>query len=78
MPVVRDGDVNARIWIRLKEISESLSLLDQLLEGLPKGPIAAPPRLPGSAIYEGLSIVESFRGDLFIWLRIAGGVIEAK
>ena len=39
VPVRQDGDVNARVWIRLKEIDESLSLLDQLLRGLPSGPI---------------------------------------
>ena len=35
VPVLTEGDVNARVWIRLKEITESLSLLDQLLAGLP-------------------------------------------
>ena len=36
VPVLTEGDVNARVWIRLKEITESLSLLDQLLAGLPR------------------------------------------
>jgi Ni,Fe-hydrogenase III large subunit len=72
VPVRQDGDVNARVWIRLKEIDESLSLLDQLLRGLPSGPI-------GEAIDatdgEGMAIVEAFRGDVLIWVRIADGTI---
>jgi Ni,Fe-hydrogenase III large subunit len=74
VPVLQDGDVNARIWIRLKEINESLSLLDQLLDGLPIGPVAATE--PAREAGEGMAIVEAFRGDVLIWLRIAGGVIE--
>jgi Ni,Fe-hydrogenase III large subunit len=74
VPVLHQGDVNARIWIRLKEIDASLSLLDQLLAGLPGGPIAA--TIPEADPAEGMAIVEGFRGDILIWLRIAGGTIE--
>ena len=75
VPVLKEGDVNARIWIRLKEITASLSLLDQLLDGLPDGPImAAAAALEDNG--EGLAVVEAFRGDVLIWLRIAGGTIE--
>jgi Ni,Fe-hydrogenase III large subunit len=76
VPLLIEGDVNARIWIRLKEINESLSLLDQLLAGLPSGPIGQPVTHPGPEEAEGLAIVEAFRGDVLIWLRIAGGVVE--
>jgi Ni,Fe-hydrogenase III large subunit len=74
VPVLKEGDVNARIWIRLREITESLSLLDQLLEDLPDGPVAAPG--PVADTGEGLAIVEAFRGDVLVWLRIAGGLIQ--
>jgi Ni,Fe-hydrogenase III large subunit len=74
VPVLNEGDVNARIWIRLKEITESLSLLDQLLDGLPDGPIMAAAAAREDE-GEGLAIVEAFRGDVLIWLRIAGGTI---
>jgi Ni,Fe-hydrogenase III large subunit len=73
--VLSDGDVNARIWIRLKEINESLSLLDQLWAGLPSGPIEATTEAPAEAA-EGMAIVEGFRGDVLVWVRIANGVIE--
>src|SRR6202012_1378482 len=73
VPVLKEGDVNARVWIRLKEIIESLSLLEQLLDGLPDGPILA--EAPHADAGEGLAIVEAFRGDILIWLRVAGGMI---
>jgi Ni,Fe-hydrogenase III large subunit len=76
VPVLTEGDVNARVWIRLKEINESLFLLDQLLAGLPSGPVAEAMTDPGAGAAEGMAIVEAFRGDVLIWLRIADGVIE--
>ena len=35
VPVRQEGDVNARVWIRIREIEQSLWMLDQLLETLP-------------------------------------------
>ena len=37
------GDVNARVWIRIREVEQSLSLIEQILARLPHGPIAAAP-----------------------------------
>ena len=34
-----DGDVNARVWIRIREVEQSLALIEQILDGLPDGPI---------------------------------------
>ena len=36
-----DGDSFARFWVRLQEIRESTKIVDQLLDGLPSGPIMA-------------------------------------
>ena len=36
-PVRDDGDVNARVWIRIREVEQSLKLIDQILERLPEG-----------------------------------------
>jgi NADH-quinone oxidoreductase subunit D len=36
-----DGDSFARYWVRLQEVREATKLVDQLLDGLPKGPIMA-------------------------------------
>ena len=70
VPVVQAGDVNARVWIRVREVEQSLALVEQILERLPSGPVRAElPLRPG----EGASLVESFRGDIFAWVRLGGG-----
>ncbi|HZP77762.1 MAG TPA: hydrogenase expression protein HypE [Pseudolabrys sp.] len=76
VPVLDAGDVNARVWIRIREVEQSLSLLEQLLDRLPDGAesIALPPVTQGC---EGLGFAEAFRGDVLVWLRIDGnGRIE--
>src|SRR6266508_3642523 len=42
VPVKEDGDVDARIWIRVREVEQSLSLLEQILRRLPPGPLDVP------------------------------------
>jgi Ni,Fe-hydrogenase III large subunit len=69
-PVREEGDVNARVWIRIVEISQSLDLVDQILSRLPEGPTRA--HLSAGA-GEGAALVEGFRGDIFAWLRIEDG-----
>ena len=74
VPVVQAGDVNARVWIRIQEVEQSLALLEQILERLPPGAVLAP---LGGAHGEGAALVEGFRGDIFAWVRIgAGGRVE--
>ena len=72
VPVVQAGDVNARVWIRIREIEQSLALIEQILAGLPAGScggmIDAP---PAAGAREGAALVEGFRGDVFAWVRIA-------
>ena len=36
-----DGDCFARYWVRLQEVREATKIVDQLLDGLPSGPIMA-------------------------------------
>ena len=69
VPVLTAGDVNARVWIRIREAEQSLSLIEQILERLPQGPIGANMKIKGVA-GEGLGIAEAFRGDVLIWLRL--------
>jgi Ni,Fe-hydrogenase III large subunit len=70
VPVLKAGDVNARVWIRIREVEQSLALVRQILDGLPKqGPIeAALPVTPGPG--EGMALAEAFRGDVLAWMRI--------
>ncbi len=37
VPVRDDGDVNARIWLRIREIEQSLGLIEQIIGQLPPG-----------------------------------------
>ena len=73
VPMVQAGDVNARVWIRIKEVEQSLSLIEQILAGLPAGPISI--GVP-SAAGEGIALVEGFRGDVLAWVRLGGGRVE--
>ncbi|MFO1035528.1 MAG: hydrogenase expression protein HypE [Geminicoccaceae bacterium] len=69
VPVLEKGDVDARVWIRIREVRESLSLIAQILDGLPEGPIRVElPRVAG----EGLGVAEAFRGDVLVWLALEG------
>jgi len=75
VPVLQQGDVNARVWIRVREVEQSLALIDQILQRLPGGPSRSEVvRRPQAR--EGLAIVEGFRGDVLVWLRLRDGVIE--
>ena len=70
VPVLKAGDVNARIWIRIREIEQSLSLLTQILDQLPDGAIQIDVPLAPGDVREGVALVEGFRGDIFAWLRL--------
>jgi Ni,Fe-hydrogenase III large subunit len=75
VPVLNEGDVNARVWIRVREVEQSLSLIGQILDRLPEGLSRTPARSRGEA-REGMAIVEGFRGDVLVWLRLRDGRIE--
>jgi Ni,Fe-hydrogenase III large subunit len=69
-PVRQEGDVDARIWIRIREVEQSVALIDQILRELPPGPIGDPFGLPAiTEAREGIALVEGFRGDVLVWLR---------
>ena len=70
VPVLADGDVNARIWIRIREVEQSLALVEQILARMPvHGAIRVPVTGTGKA-GEGLALVEGFRGDILAWVRL--------
>jgi Ni,Fe-hydrogenase III large subunit len=75
-PVRDDGDVNARVWIRIREVEQSLKLIEQILEQLPGGPVRTEFEKTGE-VREGLGLVEGFRGDVLVSIRLdANGAIE--
>jgi Ni,Fe-hydrogenase III large subunit len=77
-PVRQEGDVDARIWIRIREVEQSVALIDQLCQQLPPGPIGDPLGvLASTEAREGMALVEGFRGDVLVWVRIgADGKVE--
>ena len=74
VPVREEGDVDARVWIRIREVDQSLALLEQSISRLPDGPVAIElaPATDAIESREGLSLIEGFRGDILAWVRIQG------
>ena len=72
VPVLAEGDVNARVWVRIREITQSLGLIEQLLDRLPGGAVRVAPAWNDG---EGLALVEGFRGDVLVWLRLRDGQV---
>jgi Ni,Fe-hydrogenase III large subunit len=70
VPVLDGGDVNARVWIRIREVEQSLALIEQTLAALPAGAIRVDIGRVGGT-HEGVALVEAFRGDVLAWVRIA-------
>jgi Ni,Fe-hydrogenase III large subunit len=70
-PVVRtEGDVDARVWVRIQEVQASVEWLEAALLKLPSGLVRLPvPAAPAMTV-EATAIVEGFRGDVLAYLRI--------
>ena len=67
VPVLNESDVDARVRVRIREVEQSLSMIEQILERLPEGPIRVEvPAVAG----EGMALAEGFRGDVLVWLRM--------
>jgi Ni,Fe-hydrogenase III large subunit len=73
VPVLQAGDVNARVWIRIREVEQSLALIEQIMDRLPAGQIRGDVLASRDGPHEGAALVEGFRGDILVWLRVGGG-----
>lgn len=76
IPVRQEGDVAARVRIRMDEVHASLRLMNTIVDGLPDDghhtPFPVP--APGSV---GLGLVEGWRGEILTWVRFgAEGRVE--
>jgi len=71
VPVYQAGDVNARVWVRIDEIRESVRLVRQILEHLPAGGVRAPFSRPEPDRC-GFSLVEGWRGEIAYWVQSGG------
>jgi Ni,Fe-hydrogenase III large subunit len=77
VPIFEEGDVNARVWIRVREVEQSIEIIEQILDQLPSGPIDQTVVSSAGGPREGMALVEGFRGDVLVWVRIGeNGNIE--
>lgn len=67
------GDVMARARVRIDEAAASAKMVCAALGQLPGGPIRT--ELPSSSSADGMSAVESPRGELLYWMKVRDGKI---
>jgi len=69
VPVFQEGDVGARMMVRVEEVRESVGLIAQALDGLPEGKTVSEIRsIPSGTSAFGL--VEGWRGPIWHWVAI--------
>jgi Ni,Fe-hydrogenase III large subunit len=72
VPVQTGGDVNARMRVKMDEVRESFSLIEQALDSMPPGPVKAKlDSVPQGHI--AYSLVESPRGEIVHWIMAGRG-----
>ncbi|QQR69357.1 MAG: nickel-dependent hydrogenase large subunit [Alphaproteobacteria bacterium] len=72
VPVFKEGDVQSRLWVRIREIESSLDIVEQILARLPSihDMELQTPRPTSPKAMEGLALVEGFRGDIVTWVKL--------
>lgn len=73
--ILHTGDVNSRLWVRRCEIKHSFNMIRQILNDMPDSDIKNN-LTPASG--EALTIVEGFRGDILLWLRLDNDGLVAR
>jgi Ni,Fe-hydrogenase III large subunit len=71
------GDVDARVWVRIREVETSIFLLRAWLKALPEGPVRV---TVSKAAHggEGIAMTEAFRGDVLVWVRLGADGTVAR
>jgi NADH-quinone oxidoreductase subunit D/NADH-quinone oxidoreductase subunit C/D len=73
--LLQEGDTYARYMVRMKEIKESLSIIEQLIDNIPEGDFQAKTKavlkLPKGEYY---SRVETARGEFGVYIVSEGGM----
>ncbi len=72
VPVLIYGDVNARVYVRIKEVRESIRIIREILETLPTSKISADCGIPAPDT-SGFSAIEGWRGEIVYWLQSGPG-----
>jgi Ni,Fe-hydrogenase III large subunit/Ni,Fe-hydrogenase III component G len=72
VPVRDGGDVDARTRVRVDEVRESFAIIEQALDGMPGGPLAAEVKeVPAGRT--AFSLVEAPRGEVMHWIISGDG-----
>ena len=69
VPVIDTGDAMARFRVRLAEARESIRIAEQVIDGLPTGPVRVELGTP-TAEASGLGWAESARGESLHWVKL--------
>ena len=73
VPKQTAGDVNARMRLKMDEVRESFSIIEQALDGMPVGPYRTEVgNIPAGGT--AFSLVESPRGELVHWIMAGKGM----
>ncbi|RMH74966.1 MAG: NADH-quinone oxidoreductase subunit D 1 [Actinomyces sp.] len=74
-----DGDSFARFWVRLQEVREATRMVDQILDGLPSGPIMAKvPRIIKVPAGEAYVETENPLGAMGYYIVSAGDLVPFR
>jgi Ni,Fe-hydrogenase III large subunit len=65
-----EGDVDARVWVRILEVQHSIEWLQVALTSLPGGAVRVPVASTSAEGAEGAAVVEGFRGDILGYVRM--------
>ncbi len=68
VPIYQEGDVAARLRVRMDEVLITLDIMDRLLQNLPHGDIHTVLPVPERDA-EGLAIIEGWRGEILCHVR---------
>ncbi len=69
VPVYQEGDVFHRMQVRVDEVRQALSIIEQVAARLPDGPTAVKVPEPAPETLA-LGYVEGWRGEIFHWIRM--------
>ncbi len=74
VPTYTEGDIDARVKVRIEEVYESISIIEQAVDKLPKGPIKVEEeRIEFTPGVWGYSLVEAPRGEVFHYVETQEG-----
>ncbi|MPY93776.1 MAG: NADH-quinone oxidoreductase subunit D 1 [Acidimicrobiia bacterium] len=74
-----DGDAYARFWVRLQEVREATRMIEQILDGLPSGPIMAKvPRIIKVPEGEAFVATENPLGEMAYYVVSKGDLVPFR